>query len=316
MQDTLGRDITYMRLSVTDRCNCRCIYCMPEAGVAKRSHNDLLSFEELTDIVRAATELGVHKVRITGGEPLVRRGIETLVEMVAGVPGVDEVAMTTNATLLVDKAEALRAAGLTRLNISLDTLRSERYREISRVGSLEDALAGIEAARAAGFANTKINCVLMGGINSDELADFVELTKSEPYEARFIELMPMGECAGWPAERFISADAVLVAVPELEPCGTSGVAELYQVPGYVGRIGLIRAVSHKFCSHCDRIRVTADGKLKPCLHSEGEFDLRGLTGDELVSALKQGVLAKPAHHNLSPGVAASATPRDMNQIGG
>lgn len=316
MQDTLGREITYLRLSVTDRCNCRCIYCMSEAGVELRSHNDLLSFEELTEIVRAAAELGVHKVRITGGEPLVRRGIESLVEMVVGVSGIDEVAMTTNATLLAPKAAALRDAGLTRLNISLDTLRPERYRKISRVGSLEDALAGIEAARAAGFTGTKINCVLMGGINDDELADFVELTRMEPYEVRFIELMPMGECANWSAERFISCDVVLRAIPELEACGTSGVAELYQVPGYAGSVGLIRAVSHRFCGRCDRIRVTADGRLKPCLHSSAELDLRGLSGEDLSAALQQGIAAKPARHYLNPGIVASATPRDMNQIGG
>lgn len=316
MQDSLGREISYMRLSVTDRCNCRCVYCMPEEGVEKRAHSDLLSFEELAEIVRAATQLGVHKVRITGGEPLARRGVENLVKLVTGIDGIDEIAMTTNATLLADKAEVLRAAGLTRLNISLDTLCAEHYRTITRVGELEDALAGLDAARSAGFTGTKINCVLMGGINDDEIADFVELTHDEPYEVRFIELMPMGECATWPAERFVAADEVLAAVPEFKACGTSGVAELYQVSGYAGRVGLIRAVSHRFCERCDRIRVTADGKLKPCLHSASEIDLRGLVGEELVAALKQGVMAKPAHHNLNPGVAASATPRDMNQIGG
>lgn len=316
MLDTLGRNITYLRLSVTDKCNCRCVYCMPAAGVPPRSHRDLLSFEELRDIVAAAATLGVRKVRVTGGEPLARRGVVDLVRMVAAVPGVDEVDMTTNATMLAPVAADLRAAGLTRLNVSLDTLRSERYRAITRTGELADALAGLRAAREAGFSNTKLNCVLMGGVNDDEVADFVDIARREPVEVRFIELMPMGECARWPRERFVSGDAVLAAVPELARVGEGGVAELYSAPGFVGRVGLIRAVSHRFCSGCDRIRVTADGRLKPCLHSAAEVSLRGLSGEALTAAIRAGIEAKPAHHNLAPGVRASDTPRDMFEIGG
>jgi GTP 3',8-cyclase len=316
MQDSLGRDISYLRLSVTDKCNCRCVYCMPAEGVAHHMHGEVLSFEEMREIVEAATELGVRKVRITGGEPLVRRGILDLVRMIAEVPGVEDLAMTTNATLLAPVAGELRRAGLNRLNISLDTLKPERYGHITRIGELSQALAGIEAARAEGFQDLKINCVLMGGVNDDEICDFVRLAKENPYEVRFIELMPMGECADWPSERFISGDAVLAAVPELERLGASGVAELYAGPGYLGLVGLIRAVSHRFCSGCDRIRVTADGRLKPCLHSEAEVALRGLHGGELVEALRAGISAKPANHNLAPGKSASATPRSMFEIGG
>ncbi|WP_154053666.1 GTP 3',8-cyclase MoaA [Olsenella uli] len=316
MRDGYGRTIRYLRLSVTDKCNCRCVYCMPATGVPRCRHEDLLSFEELTEVVRAATTLGVRKVRVTGGEPLARRGVVDLCRMVAAVPGVEELDMTTNATMLAPVAADLRAAGVSRLNVSLDTLRSERYRQITRVGELSDALAGIRAARVAGFGHLKINCVLMGGVNDDEVADFVDLARREPVEVRFIELMPMGECALWPRERFVSADVVLDACPELVRIGTGGVAELYRGPGFAGRVGLIRAVSHRFCSACDRIRVTADGRVKPCLHSADEVSVRGLRGEELERALARAILMKPAHHELAPGARPSATPRDMNEIGG
>lgn len=316
MQDTFGRTISYMRLSVTDKCNCRCIYCMPCEGVAHHTHGEVLSFEEMAEIVRAASRLGVRKVRVTGGEPLVRRGIVDLVAMLSGIEGIDEVDMTTNGTLLAPLANDLRTAGLTRLNISLDTLRPDRYREISRVGELSDVLDGIRAARLAGFPPPKINCVLMGGVNDDETADFVDIARREPVEVRFIELMPMGECAHWPKGRFVSGDVVLEAVPELERVGEGGVAELYSAPGFLGRVGLIRAVSHRFCSGCDRVRVTADGRLKPCLHSATEVPLRGLHGLELERAIARGIEAKPAHHNLVPGLRSSETPRDMFEIGG
>ncbi len=289
---------------------------MPAAGVIHHVHGEMLSFEEMAEMVEAASSLGVRKVRLTGGEPLVRRGIVELVGMVSSVEGIDEVAMTTNATLLAPVAQGLREAGLTRLNISLDTLRPERYREISRIGELADALAGIEAAKEAGFSHLKINNVLMGGVNDDEVTDFVGLARDHDVEVRFIELMPMGECAAWPRERFISGDVVLERAPELRFIGMSGVAELYEGPGFEGRVGLIRAVSHKFCSGCDRIRITADGRLKPCLHSKAELSLRGLHGEELVEAIRRGIEAKPAHHNLKPGESSSETPRSMFEIGG
>lgn len=321
MRDGFGRTIRYLRLSVTDKCNCRCVYCMPATGVPRCRHEDLLSFEELVEVVRAATTLGVCKVRVTGGEPLARRGVVDLCQMVAAVPGVEELDMTTNATMLAPVAADLRAAGVTRLNVSLDTLDPERYRAVTRVGTLADALAGIRAAREAGFGSSidsplKINCVLMGGVNVDEVPRLVDMARRGPVEVRFIELMPMGECALWPRERFVSADVVLDACPELERIGTGGVAELYRGPGFAGRVGLIRAVSHRFCSACDRIRVTADGRVKPCLHSAVEVSVRGLHGEELERALARAILMKPAHHELAPGVRPSATSRDMNEIGG
>lgn len=315
MRDDLGRTITYLRLSVTDRCNCRCLYCMPADGVPMLSHRDILSFEELRDIVAAAATLGVRKVRLTGGEPLVRRGIVELVRMVAAVPGIDEVDMTTNACLLAPIAAGLRAAGLTRLNISLDTLDPERYRQITRTGTLDDALAGLHAAEAAGFTDTKVNCVLIGGINDDDLRSMAELARTRPLTVRFIELMPMGECARWPRERFVSADEVLNQVPELQRIGDDGVSEVFSAPGWAGKVGLIRPITHRFCGSCDRIRVTSDGRLKPCLHSATEINLRGLSGQELIDTLAAGIASKPAGHTMGDGRASSAA-RDMNEIGG
>lgn len=315
MLDGEGRLIEYLRLSVTDRCNCRCTYCMPAGGVPMLGHKDILSFEELTEVVTACAQLGVRKVRLTGGEPLVRRGLSELVRMIRAVPGVEELAMTTNATLLAPVAAELHHAGLDRLNVSLDTLDAARYAELTRGGSLEDALAGLAAARDAGFSRTKVNCVLMGGVNDVDVPRLAELTRTEPIDVRFIELMPMGPCAGWPKARFVPAETVLEAVPGLVPLRRDGVAELWHAPGWAGNVGLIRPMSHRFCDGCSRIRVTADGRLKPCLHSAAEIPLRGLHGEALLAELRRGIAAKPAYHHMDQDH-ASQSARDMNEIGG
>lgn len=315
MLDGEGRLIEYLRLSVTDRCNCRCTYCMPAGGVPMLGHKDILSFEELTEVVTACAQLGVRKVRLTGGEPLVRRGLPELVRMIRAVPGVEELAMTTNATLLAPVAAELHHAGLDRLNVSLDTLDAARYAELTRGGSLEDALAGLAAARDAGFSRTKVNCVLMGGVNDADVPRLAELARTEPIDVRFIELMPMGPCAGWPKARFVPAETVLGAVPGLQPLRRDGVAELWHAPGWVGNVGLIRPMSHRFCDGCSRIRVTADGRLKPCLHSAAEIPLRGLHGEALLAELRRGIAAKPAYHHMDQDH-ASQSARDMNEIGG
>lgn len=315
MLDGEGRLIEYLRLSVTDRCNCRCTYCMPAGGVPMLGHRDILSFEELTEVVTACARLGVRKVRLTGGEPLVRRGLPELVRMIRAVPGVEELAMTTNATLLAPVAVELHHAGLDRLNVSLDTLDAARYAELTRGGSLEDALAGLAAARDAGFSRSKVNCVLMGGVNDADVPRLAELARTEPIDVRFIELMPMGPCAGWPKARFVPAETVLEAVPGLVPLRRDGVAELWHAPGWVGNVGLIRPMSHRFCDGCSRIRVTADGRLKPCLHSAAEIPLRGLHGEALLSELRRGIAAKPAYHHMDQDH-ASQSARDMNEIGG
>ena len=315
MLDQLGRKISYLRLSVTDLCDLRCVYCMPEHGVPKRAHHEICSLEELRDMTAAAVSLGVRKVRVTGGEPLVRRGVAELCRMLRGLPGLEELCITTNGILLPELAEPLRAAGVDRLNVSLDTLRPERYHEITRVGALSSVLRGLEAAEKAGFQNTKLNCVLMGGVNDDEIANFVRLTKERPLSVRFIELMPMGICVGWDKARFLPAKTVLDRVPELKPVGTDGVSRIYRLPGALGTVGLIEPMSHAFCSNCSRIRITADGKLKPCLHSETEIPLRGLSGEALREAIMRGVAMKPKQHELTRD-GESRAGRGMNEIGG
>ena len=314
MEDTFGRNIRYLRLSVTELCDLRCRYCMAEEGVCKRGHEELCSFEELRDFTAAAAALGVTKLRVTGGEPLVRRGIVELCAMLRAVPGIEELCLTTNGTRLEQLAAPLKAAGVDRLNISLDTLRPERYREITRTGKLENVLRGIEAAERAGFENIKLNCVLLGGMNDDEIGDFVRLTAKKPWQVRFIELMPMGPCAGWDRSRFLPAETVLDRMAELEPIEAQGVARRDQLPGALGTVGLISPVSHDFCADCRRIRVTADGKLKGCLHSREEIPLRGLHGQALEDAVRRGILHKPERHHLTER--SSDTPRNMNQIGG
>lgn len=315
MYDPLGRKITYLRLSVTDLCSLRCIYCMPEHGVCKHAHGEICSFEELRDMTAAAVQLGVRKVRITGGEPLVRRGIVSLCRMLRAIDGIEELCLTTNGVLLPELAAPLRAAGVDRLNISLDTLRPERYRAITRVGELSDVLRGLEAAKQAGFTNTKLNCVLMGGINDDEIPDFAALTRESSLGVRFIELMPMGVCAGWEKQRFLPAQAVLKRLPELEHIGADGVSALYRLPGAKGTVGLIEPMSHAFCAECSRIRITADGKLKPCLHSDTEIPLRGLSGEALLDAIRAGIARKPKQHELERDGVTHAG-RSMNEIGG
>ena len=314
LQDNFGRTVQYLRLSVTDRCNYRCAYCMAERGGPKRAAGDILSIGELAEIGEAAVRCGVKKIRLTGGEPLLRRDILRLCERLRASAGLEELTLTTNGALLGAMAADLRLSGVERLNVSLDTLRPERFRALTRRGELNDVLRGLDAARSAGFTGTKLNVVLLGGVNDDEIADFVALTRTEELSVRFIELMPMGVCAAFPRERFLAADAVLSAVPELERAGFGGVAELYRAPGHRGTVGLIRAMTRGFCASCDRIRVTADGKLKPCLHSAEEIPLRNLRGAALEAAIRAGAAAKPARHSLTAGGSASA--REMYAIGG
>ena len=243
-----------------------------------------------------------------------RLGLVDLCRMLRAIPGVEELCLTTNGSLLPQLARPLREAGLDRLNISLDTLRPDRFAAMTRLGTLQAVLDGIEAAEAAGFHDLKFDTVLIGGFNDDEIGDFVDLSRNHPWEMRFIELMPMGPCASWDKGCFLPGETVLERVPELVPIEAQGVARRYRLPGAKGTVGLISPVSHDFCADCRRIRVTADGKLKGCLHSREEISLRGLHGQELVDAVRQGILHKPQRHHLAER--RSDTPRNMNQIGG
>ena len=318
MRDRFGREIDYLRISLTDRCNLRCIYCMPAEGVGKLTHSQVLSIEETAEIAAAAVSLGIRKIRLTGGEPLVRRGLTDLVRLLRPLPGLEELALTTNGILLPELAQPLRDAGLDRVNISLDTLDGEKYRRITRVGTLEQALAGIEAAERAGLDPIKLNAVLIGGVNDDEIPALAALTKEKPYEMRFIELMPIGSPYPFDQAAYLPVDAVLRRLPELEPLPPErgGVARRYRLPGAAGTVGLISPVSCSFCGACSRIRLTSEGNLKPCLHAAAEFPLRGVHGDALKNAILAAVDAKPEAHGLFSATQRSEAGRSMNEIGG
>ena len=319
MKDNYGREIEYLRISLTDLCNLRCVYCMPEEGICKLPHDRILTLEEVVEIAAAAVELGIRKIRLTGGEPLVRRGIVGLVKSLRALPGLRELTLTTNGILLPELARPLRDAGLDRVNISLDTLDAEKYRRLTRGGDLEKALAGIRAAEAAGFDSPiKLNAVLLGGVNDDEIPALCALTMNRPIEMRFIELMPIGDALYFGPEACIPVDTVLQRMPELQPItrGKSTVAKRYALPGAKGSIGLISPVSCSFCGECNRIRLTADGFMKPCLHSAEEFPLRGLHGEALRDAIRAAVNAKPEAHIDFTATQRSESARNMNQIGG
>ena len=317
MTDPYGRTITYLRLSVTERCNLRCRYCMPEEGVFKKSHNDMLTEEEMVRAVRAAASLGVTKLRITGGEPLVKKNIVSICKNCAEVPGIREVCITTNGLLLPQYAEALKAAGVRRVNLSLDTLDHEKYARITRWGSLEGAMAGLHAALHAGFEKVKINAVLIGGFNDDEIPKLADLTRQYPVDVRFIELMPMDANAEFGQTSFLPVKTVLEKLPELQPVSPDGgVARLYRLPGAMGNIGLISPLSDHFCASCNRLRLTADGKIKPCLHSSTEFSIKGLDDTEMLAVFRQAILFKPARHAALSAQHRSEAGRNMNQIGG
>ena len=316
MRDKFGREINYLRLSVTDLCNLRCRYCMPEEGISKKDHAAMLTEDEMIRAVEAAASLGITKLRITGGEPLVKKNILSICRRASAVEGIGEVCMTTNGIRLPELAVPLREAGVRRLNISLDTLDPGKYAHITRCGALSEALAGIRAALAAGFDKIKLNAVLIGGFNDDEIGDLAALTLRYPLDMRFIELMPMG-ASGFGKEAYLPYSEVLRRLPELEPLSEEGgAAKLYRLPGAKGNVGLISPVSAHFCGSCNRLRLTADGKLKPCLHSAEEYPIKGLDRAGMAEAMKTAILGKPKWHGALDYLNRSQAARSMNRIGG
>lgn len=318
-KDQYGRKIDYIRISVTDKCNLRCSYCMPEEGVQHKYHTQILRNEQMLEVVKVAASEGVHKVRLTGGEPLVRRGIVELVRDIAHVPGIEEIAMTTNATLLVDRAQALKEAGLTRINISLDTLNPQTFKQITRGGDLFKALNGIDAAIEADLQPIKVNTVLIGGVNDHEVMDFIRYVGERQLDWRIIELMPIGEVADWSSDHFVSGGELLAGIPGMVKIpGTSG----YRVKRFLYeplnvRVGLIDAVSGKFCDSCNRLRLTSDGKVRPCLHSDLEYDVYPFIDDveELRRFYRNCVQGKPKEHHITDDD-YQPVKRNMNRIGG
>lgn len=330
MKDTFKREIKYMRISLTELCNLRCRYCMPEEGVCKKTHEEMLTQEEIITAVKVASRLGVTKIRLTGGEPLVKKDIVQLVSRIKEVDGIEEVCITTNASLLPLYAKDLKKAGLDRINISLDTLNPEKFKYITRVGELKDTLAGIDAAINTGFKKIKINSVLIGGFNDDEIVDLANLTLKQTTDVRFIELMPMYDSGDFGKDAFIPSVIVIEKIKEAykgkfasdddvikEVERTKGgVARTYRINGAMADVGLISAVSNHFCSECNRIRLTADGKLKPCLHSNQEILIKGLDESAMEEKFKEAILAKPEKHDVLSYTNRSHAERNMNQIGG
>lgn len=318
MTDAYGRKIEYLRMSVTDGCNLRCRYCMPPDGMAECPCRTAMSADEFVEIARAAAELGMKKLRITGGEPLVRSDIIPLVRELGAVQGIEDMSMTTNATLLAPCAEELYKAGIRRINISLDTLMPEKYAEITRGGRLSDALEGIRAAMAAGMSPVKLNTVLIGGFNDDEIETLAEITVRYPVQLRFIELMPIGNTGDFPKHAYLPDSTVLERLPQLVPVPSEKhtVARLYRLPGAKGEVGLISPLSNHFCAECNRLRLTADGCLKPCLHSAEELSVRGLHGEQLRQAILTAVSHKPQMHVALSATERSEARRSMYRIGG
>jgi cyclic pyranopterin phosphate synthase len=321
--DTYGRRITYLRMSVTDRCNLRCRYCMPAEGVHKLSHDDILRFEQMLRIARIAVSLGIEKIRLTGGEPLVRKNLPQLIGDLAALEGLKELVLTTNGLLLRKFAHELRCAGVQRLNVSLDSLKAETFSSLTRGGSLDAALDGIAAAEEAGFPPIKINTVVIRGMNDDELLEFAAMTLRTPRQIRFIEYMPTTTATSW-APAYVSGEEILrrlgeayqlEAVPASE---SAGPAAVYRIPGALGTIGVITPISNHFCASCNRIRLTASGVLRGCLFNDDGVNLKhylNRSDDELRDVLLQALRNKPDRHHLSENV-TQITPFAMSQIGG
>jgi len=318
MLDSYGRNINYLRISITDLCNLRCRYCMPEKGVTKMGYDEILRLEEIYELTRIFVSLGVNKIRITGGEPLIRKGAINLIENIGSLEGIKDFAMTTNGIFLKKYAKDLKRAGLNRVNISLDTLDEKKYYDITKGGCLKDVLEGIEEAKRVGLTPIKLNTVLVGGVNDNEIEDFVNLTKNEEIDIRFIELMPIGQAKDWSLDKFISNKVVLEKVKDLKEVTREDIAspaKYYKLPNGKGKVGLINPITCKFCDSCNRIRLTADGKVKPCLHSNDEIDLRTplRNGEDVKEIIVNLIKNKPKEHNLEEG---KYIKRNMTAIGG
>jgi cyclic pyranopterin phosphate synthase len=323
LKDSFGRTINYLRLSVTDRCNMRCRYCMPAEGVAKLCHDDILSYEELYRVARSAVALGIEKIRVTGGEPLVRKGIVDFLGRLSALPGLRQLVLTTNGILLGAMAEDLRAAGVQRLNISLDSLRPDVFGRITRGGDLAQVLAGISAAERAGFP-IKLNMVVMRGINDEEIFEVASLAQEKEYTIRFIEYMPAIREEGWqsllvPGREIMSRIGKHFRLSQVVKKDLAGPAQEYRITGGAGTIGVITPITGHFCGDCNRIRVTASGLAKGCLFSGTGVDLKPYvaSGDDigLDRALREIVTVKPGMHRMS-SLQADHVPFAMAGIGG
>ncbi len=326
--DPFGRAVTYLRISLTDRCNLRCVYCMPQEGLRWQPRADQLSAEEIVRVVEAAARVGVTRVRLTGGEPLVHPRVVEIVRRIASINGIEEVSLTTNAMLLEQLAQPLADAGLNRVNVSLDSLDADKFRRITRGGDLTRVWSGIAAAERARLAPLKLNTVVVRGLNAQELPAFARLTIENDWHARFIELMPIGNAQDWgegfpaPAERYVSVQEMKAQLatcnlyPATSPLG-NGPARTYRIPGALGTLGFISPLGEHFCQNCNRLRLTSDGKLRSCLVIPNEVTLRAAlrNGQPLEPFFAQAIAQKPEHHDMLAAVPA-VSQRGMSQIGG
>jgi GTP 3',8-cyclase len=325
--DPFGRQITYLRISVTDRCNLRCVYCMPAEGIDWQPHPAIIRYEEIAEIVKEAARQGINEVRLTGGEPLARQGVPELVRMIANIPGIDDISLTTNGVLLEKYAGPLAAAGLKRVNISLDTLQPEKFRRITRGGQMERVFAGLKAAEAEGLSPIKINTVAMRGINEDEILDLARLSLDHPWQMRFIELMPVNNQQPW-GDDFPQPEQAYLSIQEieqiLEPLGLeavdgkvgNGPAREYRLKGGQGTVGFINPLGDSVCEKCNRLRLTADGNIRPCLLSDIEIPVLPAlrAGEPILPYLQKAVALKPEGHGLTKVFEPGR--RCMMQIGG
>ncbi len=325
--DSYKRRLNYLRISLTDRCNLRCVYCMPEQGVPKIFHEDILTYEELLRLARLSVRLGIEKIRLTGGEPLVRKNLTDFISTLKTIPGIQDISLTTNGVLLADQAQALWQAGIKRINVSLDTLNREKFSRITRFDFYDQVWEGIQEAERIGFSPIKINVVAMRGINDDEILSFGRLSFEKPYHIRFIEFMPLGEENGWKAERFISSEDTLQKLQTLGPLspvngrGLDGPAKRMAFAGAKGEIGLISPISEHFCPSCNRLRLTAEGLLRVCIFSDRETDLRtplrqGASDEQLEAVIQEAILQKPKEHPVKLGPLPRKCQRQMSKIGG
>lgn len=308
MKDSFGRSIEYLRLSITHACNHQCFYCRG----SEPFDNTQMSISDILRYTKALVRFGVRKIRITGGEPLMREDCVDICKSLKGIEGLDELCLTTNASLLAPIAQDLKNAGVDRINISLNTLKKDKFSTITPTGNFDDVIDGFNEAKKV-FDNIKLNVVLMKGINDDEIRDFVELTRTEPITVRFIEFMPIGMASAQFEKRFIPSSSVLSGVKGLVKIKDDGVSQLYKLDNAVGRVGLINPVSCKFCSKCNRLRLTDDGKLRMCLHSDYAVNLKGLSDKDVDNAIKEAISKKPYSHHFEDGLYAQTL---MNNIGG
>lgn len=323
LRDQFGRQIEYLRISVTDRCNFRCLYCMPEAGMQWLPKSEILSYEEISEVVRQLAPLGLRRLRITGGEPTIRPQVQDLVRMLRSVPGITDIALSTNGVRLPELAPALRDAGLDRVNMSVDSLRDDRIVRIARRSLGFDPIRAAKAAQDAGLDPIKLNMVVMRGVNDDEVVDLAKLTIEHPWHVRFIELMPVGDMREltWdhvvPSDEILSRlNAVAPLTPSAGPARGNGPAAYYQWAGAAGTIGVITPMTHTYCASCNRVRLTADGRLRTCLFGNHEVDLRVplRAGQPLEPLFRQALADKPKEHELLQMKVGGL--RALSQVGG